>query len=151
MQIGVDFQLSFLPLLQEVLKSKNSVKVSIAWMDSRLPVKTSQALAEHVGTHHFFSTSTNAFELCEGNILIRLDSTSINEDQYTSTVDTSISEVEKGLPMSCPGWLVKMYFNMIVLLKMDILSSVTHSNVFLNMFDFFLLLNTKDCLAFFST
>lgn len=121
MQIGVDFQLSFLPLLQEVLKSKNSVKVSIAWMDPRLPVKTSQALAEHVVTHHFISTSTNAFELCEGNILIRLDSTSINEDQYTSTVDTSISEVEKGLPMSCPGsltvWLVKMYFNMIVLLK----------------------------------
>lgn len=59
---------------------KRTVKVSIAWIDSRLPVKTSQALAEHAVTHHFFSTSTNAFEMCEGNILIRLDSTSINED-----------------------------------------------------------------------
>lgn len=118
-------------------------------MDSRLPVKTSQALAEHVVTHHFFfSTLTNAFEQCEGNILIRLDSTGVNEDQSTSTVDTSISEVEKGLPMSCPGtltvWLLKMYFNMIFHLKNDILSSATHPNIFLNMFDFFLLLKTKD-------
>lgn len=63
-----------------------------------------------------------------------------------STVDTSISEVKKGLPMSCPGtvWLVKMYFNMKFHLKNDILSSATHPNIFLNMFDFFLLLKTKD-------
>lgn len=40
----------------------------------------------------------SAFESCEGNILIRLNSTSVNEDWSTSMVDTSISEVEKDCP-----------------------------------------------------
>lgn len=86
-QNGVDFSAeppATAPRSSEVkVEAKNSAKVSIAWMDSRLPVKTSQALAEHVVTHHFpFSTSTNAFEPCEGNILIRLNSTSVNEDRW---------------------------------------------------------------------
>ncbi len=114
MQNGVDFWLSLLPLCREsseIKVGRQRTKVSIAWMDSRLPVKTSQALAEHVVTHHFpFSTSTNVFELCEGNILIRFNSSSVNEDRSTSMVDTSINEVEKDCPwhalVLCPyGWM----------------------------------------------
>ncbi len=99
------------PRSSEIKVGRQRTKVSIAWMDSRLPVKTSQALAEHVVTHHFpFSTSTNAFELCKGNILIRFNSSSVNEDRSTSMVDTSISEVEKDCPwhalVLCPyGWM----------------------------------------------
>lgn len=87
----------------------NSAKVSTAWMDSRLPVKMSQALAEHVVTLHFsFSTSTNVLEPCKGNILIRLKSASLNEDWSTSMVDASISEMEKGLAHALLCYSVRM-------------------------------------------